>query len=771
MKNILFLYLCLLLGLPTKTSSQDLSPANSGVLTRLDTGWTFLYKGNWYPAKVPGNIFTDLLDNGLIEDPFYENNEKKLQWIEQEQWVYRKLLTLSKKTIEHRHIELVFEGLDTYAEVFVNHHLVMKCNNMFRSWEKDIKPWLSPGMDTLEVRFYSPIEQNRKKVEQYPYLLPAGNETVPIKVSPFTRKAAYQFGWDWGPRLVGCGIWRSAYLRTWSDFHLEDVYTQVRFLDDSLAILEVEATVRIDGKEKKRYRFSLNNLHKDLQLAGGRHRIHMEYRIPHPRLWWPNGSGKPFLYEIVAQFSNQHNSYQQITHNIGLRTVQLIQEKDSIGTSFYFKVNGRPVFMKGANYIPQDIFPSRVREEQYRRLLTQVKSAGMNMIRVWGGGIYERNIFYDLCDEMGILVWQDFMFAGSLYPVEDTFVNNVREEVQYNIRRLRNHPCLALWCGNNEIEVAWKHWGWQKQYGYSSADSVALWRSYQRLFQKVIPQIVQTLDNHRAYVPTSPLSNWGKQENFNHHSMHYWGVWHGKEPIENYSQYVGRFMVEYGYQSFPSMSVIRRFAGDSSLYLNSRVMRNRQKSYIGNDLIRLQSTRWLGKPHNFSDFVKKSLDFQAIALKRAIMSHRTHYPHCMGTLFWQLNDCWPGPSWSVIDYFGHPKPALNIVRKYFKSIVATVEEKGDSLRIYLVSDAYTPHWIEGSVVFKGKQGQILSALAFHTRLHRPDAILLHIQKIPQLISHSNRKDLRIEIVLNEQNKCIFKDTYRLNPLKSLQQTK
>jgi beta-mannosidase len=285
----------------------------------------------------------------------------------------------------------------------------------------------------------------------------------------------------------------------------------------------------------------------------------------------------------------------------------------------------------------------------------------MNMIRVWGGGIYEKAILYNLCDENGILVWQDFMFAGSLYPDDNSFFRNIEEEAIQNVKRLSGHPCLALWCGNNEIEVAWKNWGWQKQYKYSEEDSIIIWANYKNYFHYVLPEIVDAYTN-LDYTPTSPLSNWGTPENFNHSSMHYWGVWHGREPFENFEKNVGRFMVEYGFQSFPDLRTLRKVISNNNLNLESLVMKNRQKSYIGNKQILEQINNHFSEPTSFENFIELSQKTQAKAMKIAIQAHMKKAPHCMGTMFWQLNDCWPGPSWSVIDYYGNEKQAYDVVK-------------------------------------------------------------------------------------------------------------
>jgi beta-mannosidase len=354
------------------------------------------------------------------------------------------------------------------------------------------------------------------------------------------------------------------------------------------------------------------------------------------------------------------------TDKYGIRTIELVNQPDSIGTAFYFVLNGKEIFMQGANYIPQDVFLSRVTDNQYRTLLHAAKEANMNMLRVWGGGIYEEDLFYDLCDSLGILVWQDFMFAGSLYPDTKEFKENVKEEITQNIKRLRTHPCLAIWCGNNEIEVAWKNWGWQKQYGYSKSDSISIWKNYESIFLDLIPSLVSEHHPEAYYTSTTPLSNWGSAQNFNHGSMHYWGVWHGREPFENFSSNVGRFMVEYGFQSYPSISSLSQVIADTNLNLNSPSMAHRQKSFVGNGLILQHIEHYFDKPETFEEFVQRSQQTQAIGLQMAIEAHKRDQTHCRGTLFWQLNDCWPGPSWSVIDYYGQKKLAYDAVKQAFQ---------------------------------------------------------------------------------------------------------
>ncbi len=362
------------------------------------------------------------------------------------------------------------------------------------------------------------------------------------------------------------------------------------------------------------------------------------------------------------------------------------------------------------------------------------------------------DIFYDLCDEQGILVWQDMMFAGSLYPTNDTiFLNSVYKEIEQNIIRLRNHPCIALWCGNNEIDVAWKNWGWQKKYNYSESDSLIIWNGYKDLFHDSIPSIISRLDN-RDYTSTSPLSNWGKSENFNHSSMHYWGVWHGKEDLSEFRNNIGRFMVEYGFQSYPSMETINKFTAINEQDLDHPVMKNRQKSYIGNGMITEHTEKWYGKSSSFDDFVIKSQQTQAIALKTAIQQHRKKQPHCMGSLFWQLNDCWPGPSWSIIDHYGNTKIAYEVVKKEFQPIIAVIDTTNKSITAHLINNSGKD--FEGTMHLKlFKNNDLLWSTSKVLSASNNESKLIYEKSI------SNQNDLHAEIQVIQNGNVIYTDEF------------
>jgi beta-mannosidase len=676
----------------------------------LDGPWTFrkvthLGAGQqpepWLPATVPGCVHTDLFANGKIGDPFYRLNEKDQQWIDRESWEYRTTLSLDREALAHERIELVFAGLDTYAEVFVNAAPVLWATNMFRSWRVDVKSHLLPGNNVIVVRFHSPILQVKPAYDSLGYHLPAANDQAGEMVSMFSRKAPYHFGWDWGPRFVTSGIWRKVALDLWDEARLEDVQVFQRHLDATAADLMVKARVMATHAHQGKVTVALaggavlGSVNARLEI--GPNELAIPVRIEHPELWWPNGLGAQRLYDIDTRLSSSGGAVRdQRRTRIGLRTLEVVHERDAAGKSFFIKVNGAPVFMKGANWIPADSFVTRVTDERYRFLLQSAADAHMNMVRVWGGGIYEDDRFYELCDELGLLVWQDFMFACSMYPGDAAFVENVRHEAQDNIRRLRNHPSLALWAGNNENESAWKTWGWAEKFHLSRKAQDTLWSDYKKMFHELLPGVVASEDPGRFYSRSSPSANedrvpanrmgWG--------DMHYWGVWHAENPYASYSDNISRFMSEYGFQSFPELSSVARYTAHDAERardwdIGSPVMLSHQRHPRGNALIRTYLDRDFRPPKDFASFLYVQQVLQGIVIKYAAEAHRRAMGRNWGSLYWQLDDCWPVASWSGIDYYGRWKALHYFARKFFAPVlISPIEEKG-MVNIWAISDRRT----------------------------------------------------------------------------------
>ncbi len=670
--------------------------------------WYFKTAGanDWKLATVPGCVHTDLLKHEMIPDPFVGENELDLQWVDKQDWEYKTTISLSAEWLQEERVELIFEGLDTYADVYVNGEKVLQADNMFRSWKVDVKSYLKIGENQLLVYFHSPINHDIDKPDQLGYNLPADNDhsedggVGQQKLSVFARKAPYHYGWDWGPRFVTSGIWKGVYLEAWSGAKLTDFHIQQQAVSSEKAeinaVLEIEATKEIEVAIVISDQHDLN-IKKACKLAKGSQVIEIPILIENPQLWWSNGLGKPYLYCFQVDLKLNERIKHTSVVKTGLRSISLVREDDPHGQSFYFELNGVPIFAKGANHIPNDSFQTRTTREEYEHEIATAAASNMNMLRVWGGGIYEYDMFYELCDEYGILVWQDFMFACSMYPGDSAFMNSVKKEAIDNVKRLRNYACIALWCGNNEMDAAWSQyeekagWGWKQRYNASQRKKI--WKAYDEVFHHLLPSIVEEYDPNTDYWPSSPMRELSHDKN-QHASfdtvekgdIHYWDVWHGLKPIEAYKEKVGRFMSEYGFQSFPEKKTVLTYAKEEELALESDVMLHHQKNGAGNRLIKNYMEMYYKEPKDFPSFLHLSHILQADAIRSAVEAHRLNMPYCMGTLYWQLNDCWPVASWSSMDYYGRWKALQYVIKNRFKTTALIVDQKDDSLSVYVVSD-------------------------------------------------------------------------------------
>ena len=665
--------------------SSIVTAQNKNILI-LSDNWQFSEQGAnlWHPAVVPGTVHTDLWKNKLINDPFYGCQEQELQWIETKNWEYKTTFRVEENILKKTHNELVFEGMDTYAKVYLNDSLVITANNMFCQWKADVKKILKKGENELKVVFESAVNMGKEAAVKLPYILP-GDEKI------FVRKAQYQFGWDWGPRYVTSGIWKHVYIQSWSDAQI--LNTQVLQKSVSKEKAELKFVTNIISDENREAEITIedettgeNYYSKSISLKKGDCAIVSEFSIDDPELWWTNGLGKPYLYHFTIKLHDGKNMLDQTKVRTGIRTIEVVNKKDDAGASFYFKLNGVDLFIKGANYIPQHSFVTEVKNDDYKDLISQAKESSFNMLRVWGGGIYENDIFYDLCDENGLLVWQDMMFACAMYPGDSVFFENVKSEIQQQAVRLRNHPSLALWCGNNEIDEGWNNWGWQKQYKYSADDSLEIYNNYKKLFEKVIPEIINQSDSGRFYWPSSPQYGWGRAQSLTHGDSHYWGVWWGMEPFETYTKKVGRFASEYGFQAFPEISTIQKMAKPEEWNLDSETLKCHEKHPAGFQTIKTYMQREYKVPDKPEDYIYVSQLLQAYGIKTAIEAHRNAKPTCMGTLYWQFNDCWPVVSWSGMDYYHNKKALQYFVKKAYNDILVTLTDNEKNITIRVNSD-------------------------------------------------------------------------------------
>ncbi|WP_411342950.1 beta-mannosidase [Paenibacillus sp. WLX1005] len=704
------------------------------------SNWKFkaIDEQEWLDAEVPGTVHTDLLAHGKIPDPFYGTNEKDVQWIDKKDWEYISTVSIEEAVLQQSHVELVFHGLDTYADVYLNDQHVLSADNMFRTWRAEVKGYAQAGDNTLRIVFRSPINEDLPKLEALGYPLPASNDQSDVgelgdkRVSIFARKAPYHYGWDWGPRFVTSGIWRKAELVAWSDVRIESIH--IRQDQVTAESAELTAVVQIYSEREREANLHIatenENWEQQVTLQEGTDIIELPITLDNPHLWWSRGLGEANLYTfttIVADPASQETLASQQVRT-GIRSIRLVREQheDLPGTSFYFEVNGVPVFAKGANHIPNDSFSPRVDYGRYLHEIVSAADANMNMLRVWGGGIYENDEFYNLCDEYGILVWQDFMFACSMYPGDEEFLDSVQAEAEDNVRRLRNHPSIALWCGNNEIDSAWSHyvedggWGWKKEYTTEQREQI--WADYEAVFHELLPDVVRTEAPGAEYWPSSPLVDLTGDENQHARSLtdsgdiHYWGVWHGSEPFENYNVHVGRFMSEYGFQSFPEYRSVRTYAEESDLELESEVMLRHQKNGAGNRLIKEYMDKYLPQPKDFPSFLYMSQILQAEAMQMAIEAHRRNKPYCMGTLYWQMNDCWPVASWAGMDYFGRWKALHYYAKRSFRDLAVSVDgTSGEQFDIYAISDILSPAALTLRVKVLGLDGGLYKEIpqSFH----------------------------------------------------------
>ena len=624
-------------------------------------------------VDVPSVIIADMYEEGLIPHPYYSDVEPSLLWIPQREWVYTLNFDADDNVIKEDVIELVFEGLDTYADVWLNGEHLFYADNMFRTWTCDVEDILKEKDNNIKIKFY-PFDKVRDSlIETYPLRFPEKYAVM--------RKAAYQNGWDWAPRYMNMGIWQPVYLKAWTRSTMNSASIITTAIQDDKADLCFETHIKADKEHNVTLQVLHNDvkiLENDVQLKKGDNNFSFPFEIANPNLWNPNELGEQNMYTFNVKMLDDENIIEERDIKMGIRTIEMVEEPDSIGTAFYFKVNGTPLYMKGANYIPEEMITSWMSREKTKKLLEQcVGDAHMNMLRIWGGGIYPPDYFYEICDSLGILVWQDFMFAGSTYPYSDEYINNVRKEAEKQVIRYKNHPSLALWCGNNEISEGYYNWGWQNSMGWSDEEYKEMKDGYDRLFEEMLDEVVKTNDKSRPYWPSSPKNGWGRAASLTEGDVHYWGVWWGELPYEIYREKVGRFNSEFGYQSYPSMTTLKMI--DENLDFNNPVIQAHQKHARGEKLIMDHVVKYYGEPTDFEDYVYLSQLSQAYGMDIAISAQRGSRPRSMGSLYWQLNDAWTSISWSSIDYYGNKKALHYKLSEIYAPILLGMDETENGL--------------------------------------------------------------------------------------------
>jgi beta-mannosidase len=758
--------------------------------------WHFRQVGTdeWLPATVPGGVHTDLLALGRIPDPFVGDNEKHVAWVAEADWEYRYLFDAAPELLDQLHIWLVCDGLDTLATVGLNGKELGHANNMFRQYRWDVKSLLKAGGNELLIAFDSPV----RFVTEGQAKRPMAGVSQAIAGGPHLRKAPCQFGWDWGPQLPPIGIWKDIRLEGYEGVRIEDVRLGQKHADGQVT---VEARVTVQSWEEMPPSATLRVVAPDGQVFETSGEVisdngsRLEVQIDAPQLWWPNGYGGQPLYQVSVELRQDDTILDAREYQLGLRTLELRQEPDEWGQSFTFVVNGVSIFAKGSNWIPADSFPTRISDEHLESLIRAAAETHQNMLRVWGGGFYEEERFYDLCDRYGILVWQDLIFSCSIYPLDEAdFHENVRIEVEENVKRLQHRASLALWCGNNEMEWGWESWGWSKHpleeqlpalieqfpmlrllqdmvSGRSKplADCVELKGAYEQFFHHTLPDWIAGLDPDTPYWPSSPSSNTpfhdvnGQKQG----DAHYWDVWHGRKPFTAYRDQYPRFMSEFGFQALPPLETVRTYAEEEDWNMTSYIMERHQKNDSGNSLMVGQMLDTFRLPKDFESLVYLSMVLQAEGIRYGVEHWRRHPDRVAGTLYWQLNDCWPVASWSSLDYFGRWKALHYVARRFYAPLMLSIEDKPPKQDVYITNDTLeswggTLRW-----ALETLSGEVLTTGQKTVRVAPQAATLISALDFFDRVSDANIRELAFVAELYQGEQLVSRQTAFFTPTKHL----
>ena len=632
----------------------------------------------WIVLGERGSVQEALINHSLLPDPFYGENEKQFQWIEDHQWTAKARFFLSEALYNAQSVNVDFPCIDTYASIFLNNDKILESANYFRPYSVDVRDKLVLGYNEITAVFTPPVLYHKSTYEQQSFHYPAPNDNAKIKAAPLTRKPQYQFGWDWAPRLNTMGFPSPVSISVAKPHIIVTCVVNTLSIGD-----EAKMELVIEKKGGQQLRSSAFGWTVTLDSSAVQR---IPFSVKAPKLWWPNGYGTPYLYVDTLIVEDVDGSVvERKPISFGIRTVELVQQQDEWGTSFAFKINGKPIFMKGGDMIPPSMFGGETTKGEWESWVQLMVESNFNMVRIWGGGDYATDYFLYECDRLGLMVWHDAMFACAMYPGDPAFLANVKDEFEFQLPRIAKHPSVVYVNGNNEVDVAWKNWGFQVQYMLSQKAQATIEKAYDDLFKTLLPNTLSRYSN-LPYVHTSPLSNWGKAEYYNHGTQHYWGVWHGTDPMSDFASKIGRFNAEFGFQSFPGFSTLSTFSQEREWDLTNPVMKHHQKSYVGNGMILKHAKALYGKPKNFREFVYFSQLTQAYAVSSAIGGHLLDAPRCMGSLYWQINDCWPGPTWSSVDYHGQLKALHYEVKDLFEGLTAVKQKINDTERIYLLTN-------------------------------------------------------------------------------------
>lgn len=632
----------------------------------LDGKWqmSIIGQADYIEANVPGSVYSDMLKASKMQDPYWRDNELQALALMDNDFKYSRKFFISEELLDSDSVLLSCKGLDTIASLQINNISVGSAYNMHRTWEFDIKKVLVAGENEIEINFSSPTKFIK---EEYKKCKADGAEDA-MQGFPHLRKAHCMFGWDWGPRLPDAGIWRSISIIGIEKARINNVYISQKHLENLVQLnFNVETDTYFGNPED--FDISISVFAPDGTPLLSDKNI-KEASIVNPELWWPNGYGKQPLYGVRVELSHNGNILDSWEKKIGLRTMTIAIEKDEWGEAFAHCVNGIKIFAMGADYIPEDNIFSRINEVRTRKLLNDSVEANFNVIRIWGGGYYLDDYFYDICDELGLIVWQDFMFACAVYELTPEFSENIKQEIIDNVLRLRHHACLGLWCGNNEMEMFVDEWRWVNTHKQKA--------DYIRMYEYLIPEILRKYDPNTFYWPASPSSggSFDQPNDPNRGDVHYWDVWHGNKAFTDFRNYHFRYVSEFGFQSFPNVKTIESFTEPGDRNIFSYVMEKHQRNKVANGKIVNYLSQTYLYPTNFNVLVYASQLLQAEAIRYGVEHWRRNRGRCMGAIYWQLNDCWPVASWSSIDYFGRWKALHYYAKRFFAPIMISCCEEG-----------------------------------------------------------------------------------------------
>lgn len=714
--------------------------------------------------QIPGTVLSGLLAAGKIKDPFYRTNEDATRALFWKDYVFTRTFDVDEELLAQQHIVLVCEGLDTLAEISINGTFLAKTDNMHRTWKFQAKKLLHPGKNEIQIVFRSVL----RFIEDYPYeahkkinYIPCGS----MKGNQLLRKAHSMFGWDWGPQTIDAGIFRDIYLQGYSHARIEDIRIHQQHAKNVSVQTSITLSESVPG-QKLCVELSEDGADKPLQTklcktnADGVAAV--DFVIENPKLWWPNDYGDQPLYIVRTTLLDEDGtSLESITRRIGLRTLTISQEKDEWGNEFAFCVNGVKIFTRGGNYIPDDCLYTRITEKKLDYILESCRRAHFNCVRVWGGGYYPSDAFYDLCDEKGLIVWQDLMYACNVYDVTDAFAENCRQETYDNVRRLRHHASLGLWCGNNEIESAWDHWGdFQKETPYLRAD-------YIRLFEEVLPKAVQEADGETFYWHSSPSSGgcFDNPDDANRGDTHYWDVWHGQKPFTDYRKYFFRFCSEFGFQSFPCAKTVNSFTLEDDRNIFSRVMESHQKNDAANGKMLYYLSENLRYPKDLTHLLYASQVLQGMAIKYGVDHWRRNRGRCMGTLYWQINDDWPAPSWSSIDYFGRWKALHYMAQKFYAPHTVSMTLEDHRCHVYFSNESFETTEYSLTLSIRDLSGNVLET--YETKGNSPAFSAIETAVVDICSWEDQKDDVFLEAVIHTKDQKVLKDVETLVPYKYL----